>query len=46
LSLSWVQHGGDYFPVFSEDQSRILVALAVVDFPTPGMEKVAGVLAF
>ena len=46
LSLSWVRHGGDCFPVFSEDQSQILVALAVVDFPTPGMEKVAGVLAF
>ena len=46
LSLSWVRHGGDYFRVFSADQSQILLALAVVEFPMPGMEKVAGSLAF
>jgi hypothetical protein len=30
----------------SEHQSQILVALAAVDFPMAGMDKVAGNLAF
>jgi hypothetical protein len=46
LSLSWVRHGGDCFPVLSEDQSQILVALAAVEFPMPSVEKWQGVWPF